>query len=315
MIQTKKNQTARSGFSKSAYNGASNQDCTSFGEALAVYGLELPADVVPGKLYRIAGAGKRASNRSGWCKLFEDGQGGCFGDWSTGLSETWQAERRQQYTQQERIAFARKVAASKAKAKQAEDEKNAQARLRAERIVNLSKPCTTHPYLESKQTSPCGTLEYQGSLVLRVVDFNWNLNSLQFINAQGGKKLLSGGRKRGCFIPIDSTSSPENVIICEGWATGVTLSKLYPAALVLAAIDAGNLLPVASGANKKWPNAQITIAGDDDRAKGVNVGRVKALEAARKTGNQVIFPQWPPKAPTSLSDFNDLACYVSGGEV
>jgi len=30
---------------------------------------------------------------AGWCKLFDDGLSGCFGDWSSGLSETWQTTR------------------------------------------------------------------------------------------------------------------------------------------------------------------------------------------------------------------------------
>jgi len=46
-----------------------------FREAMEALGLEPPV-------------GNRQSNRAGWCKLFDDGLGGCFGDGSSGLSES-----------------------------------------------------------------------------------------------------------------------------------------------------------------------------------------------------------------------------------
>ena len=64
---------------------------SNFRDAIRAAGLEPPDAIEFGKLHRFPGNGKRPSNRAGWCLLFDDGLGGCFGDWSSGLSETWQA--------------------------------------------------------------------------------------------------------------------------------------------------------------------------------------------------------------------------------
>jgi putative DNA primase/helicase len=156
---------------------------------------------------------------------------------------------------------------------------------------------------------------YKGALVLPVTDFTGMLTSLQFIQSDGRKRLLSGGCKCGCFIHVEGELlSAARVIICEGWATGCTLAEDDPTALVLAAIDAGNLEAVAVSARRRWPNAEMVIAGDDDRLTAGNPGATKARAAAIiAAGALLALPQWPVGAPESLSDFNDLASYLAGG--
>ena len=152
-------------------------------------------------------------------------------------------------------------------------------------------------------------------MTLPVVDFTSTLTSLQFIDADGGKRLLSGGRKRGCFIPVaGDKENPSRVIICEGWATGCTLAEDEPAALVLAAIDAGNLEPVATSTRRRWPAAELVIAGDDDRLTTGNPGATKAKAAAIASAALWALRQWPENAPDHLTDFNDLAVWLAGGE-
>lgn len=58
-------------------------------------GFEPPDVIEPGKLhsFRFPGVGRRSGNTAGWCKLFHDGLGGCFGDWSSDFTENWQAGR------------------------------------------------------------------------------------------------------------------------------------------------------------------------------------------------------------------------------
>ena len=146
------------------------------------------------------------------------------------------------------------------------------------------------------------------------MDFTGKLFSMQFIGVDGGKRLLSGGRKRGCFIPVDGDIEKDSrVIICEGWATGCTLAEDEPAALVLAAIDAVNLEAVSITAHHRWPTAELVIAGDDDRMTQGNPGATKARAAAIVSGALLALPQWPTDAPESLSDFNDLAAWLAGG--
>ncbi|MGB5830676.1 MAG: toprim domain-containing protein [Thiohalocapsa sp.] len=290
---------------------------SQFQGAIRAGGLEPPDAIEPGKVHRFPGNGKRPSNRAGWCLLFDDGLGGCFGDWSSGFSETWQAKRDTPYSQAERAAFARRVEAAKKQAEAERRTRQANAANRAAAIWNGATPAPgNHPYLIRKRIQPHGARLHKGALTLPVMDFSGRLTSLQFIAAEGGKLLLSGGRKRGCFIPVEGDmADPTRVIICEGWATSCTLAEDEPAALALAAIDAGNLEPVALAARRRWPAAELVIAGDDDRQAVVNPGATKAKTAAIASGSLLALPQWPENAPKHLTDFNDLAVWLAGGGV
>jgi putative DNA primase/helicase len=289
---------------------------SNFRDAIRAAGLEPPDAIEPGKLHRFPGNGKRPGNRAGWCLLFDDGLGGCFGDWSTGISKTWQAKRDKPFLRAERAAFARRVEAAK---QQAEAERNARQTNAAKRATAIWKMATpspaNHPYLIRKRIRPHRARIHKGALTLPVMDFTGKLTSLQFIAADGGKLLLSGGRKQGCFIPlVADMENPSRVIICEGWATGCTLAEDEPAALVLAAIDAGNLVPVAIAARRHWPSTELVIAGDDDRLTAGNPGATKAKAAAIASGALLALPQWREDAPEHLTDFNDLAVWLAGDE-
>lgn len=290
---------------------------SQFRDAIRAAGLEPPDAIDPGKLHRFPGNGKIHSNRAGWCLLFDEGLGGCFGDWSTGLTENWQAKKSKPYSQDNRTDFARRVAAVKSQAEMERSTRKANAANRAAAIWASSIPApSSHPYLIRKCIQPHGARIHKGTLTLPILDFSGRLTSLQFIAAEGGKLLLSGGRKRGCFIPVaGDMKDPARVIICEGWATGCTLAENEPTSLVLAAIDAGNLEPVAIAAQRRWPSAELVIAGDDDRLTAGNPGATKATVAAIVSGALLALPQWPEKAPKHLTDFNDLAVWLAGGEL
>jgi phage/plasmid primase-like uncharacterized protein len=98
----------------------------------------LPDVIEPGRLYRFATNGKRGDS-AGWCKLFADLRGGVFGDFRTGVVETWTAIERSKMTQRERANLARHVA-------QAAAERHAEQHRRwarnAERIAALWATCS-----------------------------------------------------------------------------------------------------------------------------------------------------------------------------
>ena len=288
---------------------------SNFREAIRAAGLEPPDVIEPGKIHRFPGYRKGSSNQAGWCRLFDDGLGSSFGDWSTGLSETWQAKRDKPYSRAERAAFARRAEEARRQAKTERYARQDNAAKRAAAIWNAANPAhDNHPYLIRKRIQPHGARIHKGALTLPVMDFNGRLTSLQFIAADGGKLLLSGGRKQGCFIPVaGDMENPARIIICEGWATGCTLAEDEPAALVLAAIDAGNLEPVAVSIRRRWPAVEMVIAGDDDRLTDGNPGASKAKAAAIASGALLALPQWPEDALEHLTDFNDLAVWLAGG--
>ena len=129
-----------------------NDAASQFRDAIRAAGLAPPDVIEPGKLCRFPGNGKRSSNRAGWCRLFEDGLGGCFGDWSSGLSETWRAKCNKPYTRAERAAFARRVKAARAHVEPARRARHAEAASRAIAIWHAAAPAPgNHPYLKRKR--------------------------------------------------------------------------------------------------------------------------------------------------------------------
>ena len=290
---------------------------SNFRDAIFNAGLEPPDTIEPGKLHRFPGAGKRNGNTAGWCKLFDDGLGGCFGDWSSGLSRTWFARQSCPGSPQTQAALSRQIQEARSHAERSRRDRYAEAAKRACGIWDAAPGAPRHhAYLVAKSIEPHAARSHHGCLVLPVTSFQGSINSLQFIAPDGRKRLLSGGRKRGCFITVaGDEEQARRVIICEGWATGCTLAEDDPTALVLAAIDAGNLEPVAAAARCRWPSSEIVIAGDDDRCTPGNPGATKAMAAAIASDALLALPQWPADAPEHLSDFNDLAVWLAGGGV
>jgi putative DNA primase/helicase len=268
-----------------------------------------------GKLLRFPTASKPRS-KNGWLIVYHD-RGLPFvivaGDWSTGAETKWIADTGETLSEAERRELKRRMA----DAKQARETEQAsqweQAATRAARVWRDSVPADQgHPYLLRKRTQPHSARQRGQELVLLLTDFNGKAWSLQTVNEAGDKRLMAGGRKAGNFIAVGGPDYPVRILICEGYATGCTLAEIDPAALVLAAVDAGNLYAVTTEARKRWPDADIVVCGDDDRQTEGNPGATKARAAAIAAGARYALPEWPPAAPLNLSDFNDLHTWLKG---
>jgi putative DNA primase/helicase len=124
----------------------------------------------------------------------------------------------------------------------------------------------------------------------------------QTITPQGEKRLLTGSAKRGAYHAVNAPESPQSVLIAEGLATALSVHLMRPDALTVAAIDAGNLLPVAEVMRRKYPQAQIIIAADNDHHQNgeANTGREAAEKAALSVAGWVSLPPTDYKA-----DWND----------
>ena len=214
----------------------------------------------------------------------------------TGLIET-EYERDQQA-----IARQRQMRIDRERARATEiAAKHRAAAARAANLWQTMKPASPrHLYLRRKSIGPGIAREYKGALVLPITSWAGEIASLQFIGASGQKKLLAGGRKQGRLIMVAAPRDPARVLICEGYATAMSLSEAAAAAIVVSAIDSGNLPSVAIGARDRWPDAAIVICGDCDPA-----GIAAANRAARLASASVSFPIFP--AGSTGTDYNDLA--------
>jgi putative DNA primase/helicase len=286
-----------------------NDALSQFRDAIRAAGLEPPDVIESGKLHRFPGIGKRNGNTAGWCKLFDDGLGGCFGDWSSGSTENWQAKREKPLSRSEREAFMRRVEETR---KRAEAERQQQFADAAEKAVTIWSAATPahddHPYLVRKGIKAGGARLHQGALVVPVRS-GGELHSLQFIAEDGAKRFLRGGRITGGYFSIGTVKGAEALCIAEGFATGATIHQAtgYPIAV---AFNAGNLEPVAKAMREHFSKLPLIICADDDVSTEGNPGITKANHAAKATRAKLALPSFGEPRPEGVTDFNDMAALV-----
>lgn len=139
-----------------------------------------------------------------------------------------------------------------------------------------------------------------GSLLLALSDVSGAVTAAQTITPMGEKRLLTGSAKKGAFHAINAQEKPQSIIIAEGLASALTAHLMRPDTLTVAAIDAGNLLPVAQLMRQQHPDAQIIIAGDNDwHSPGEldengkpkqNIGLISAEKSAKSVNGWVSLP-------------------------
>ncbi|MDR0580868.1 MAG: DUF927 domain-containing protein [Holosporaceae bacterium] len=187
---------------------------------------------------------------------------------------------------------------------------NEQAALEAVKMWSNAQNCETHPYLAKKEVASYGLKTLGEMLLIPVYAENGNLVSLQRIwenpDKNDGekfiKRFLGNGKTKGCYFTIGEIG--DEVVICEGYATGATIHKCIGKAVVVA-FYCGNILDVAKIIRKKYPRIKIIMAADNDQYKPKNVGVLKANEAAESVGGIVVKPQFKDLSENP-TDFNDL---------
>jgi len=157
--------------------------------------------------------------------------------------------------------------------------------------------------LLDKKFSMAGMSFGAGSILLPLMDIAGNITGGQLISPEGEKCLLQGSQLSGAFIQVSASLAepPEQVIITEGFATGITVSMLADG-LILAAVAATNLVKVAVQIRQRWPEARIILAGDNDLLDGKdNTGRIQAEKAAKAVDGWVTLP--PTRHKADWDDF------------
>lgn len=173
-----------------------------------------------------------------------------------------------------------------------------------------------------READPANRVFKSGDLLIPGMDGNGKLWTLQSVNPYF-KSLMKGGKKAGMFT-VAGTDDPRKaladkdaspLVLAEGYATADTVSRLMGGKPVFVAFDSGNLDAVARDLRERSPSRPLLIAADNDHnapktldERGnpkVNVGLVKAKEAAEKNGGGVMAPQF--KDGDKGSDWNDVA--------
>ena len=308
------NSAARQKKSGQPMNDASISAEEALRDALRQNGITYNGPIhIDGRLHRFKAEGDHHENS--WYALHSGSPVvGAFGCWKRHLDVyKWcernsgsltKAERRDVYQRQQEI---------RAKVEAETAARQEQARKKAIWILKRSRPARTlrrqrHRYLLRKQVKAFGDLRLRGyRLVVPLCDEKGELHSLQFIDGNGTKRFLPGGRVKGCFFTLaDQANGP--LVIAESYATSASIHEATGHA-VISAMFCGNLLAVARAARRLWPEREIIIAAANDQwtsASIVNPGVDHATDAAREIGAKLAVPQFTDET-NKPTDFNDLA--------
>ena len=277
---------------------------TDFQEAMAAAGLTVPDEIhADGRLHRFSTSGRRGDD-SGWYVLHIDGTpAGTGGDWRTGISENWCAVAQHDLSPQERVEIQRRIREAQQMRDVEHCRRQGSSATRAQAIWESCEKAAEHRYLTTKGITAHGARLYGSRLVIPLRDTDGKIHSLQTVDPDGAKRFLPGGRVKGCYFAIGHPLG--QLIVCEGFATGVSIHQATGQAVAVA-FNAGNLVAVAKALHTKFPQIQISIAADDDWGTPGNPGRSQAASAALAVGGDVVLPQFPAIRPLHATDFNDL---------
>lgn len=232
-------------------------------------------DIIDDGMIHRCGTLKKPNGDNGWYVVYADGKGASFGNWEAGGDWVhWQGEK---ITEIERAKINERREQMKA-------ERLATQKAAADKAAHLYRHADKKgysPYLERKGIKAHGARFDGTSLVIPLQDAEGTIHSLQYINSDGSKAFLKGGRVSGCFYPIfeREVDVNERVIVCEGFATGATIAMTTQLPVVVA-LNANNLKQVCDS----LPYTNIVIAADNDKS---GVGE----NAAKATGYPYIMPE------------------------
>ena len=291
----------------------SNDIQRQMAEHLAQAGLVVEQLEADGEIHRCGVAGKERG-KDGSYKAFPDAPASLWWkNWRTGEEGTWSAKEESKLTEEEREKWRARVRQIKEERAQELAQRRTQAAEKAGRLWASFQPATAdNPYLLRKGIEPLGDIRQtkNGSLVLPVLNAEGRLVSLQFIDAEGGKRFLSCGEVKACFcsLPAKDGGKSGPLLIAEGYATAASL-RMATGHAALAAFNCGNLVSVAEMARQKYPQREILICADNDltntKADGTpcNPGMEEASRAAFAVDGKLVLC---PDIEGRNTDFNDL---------
>ncbi len=207
-----------------------------------------------------------------------------FNNWATEESGTF-LEKGYSLTKKER----EKIQLAQEEAKKEREEMYAKTALKAVSILARLKKAEKTPYTLKKGVKCYDVFCGRNNLILPLRDVTGKIWSLQTIYADGNKRFLTGGKKKGCFHKITGTGK---TVLCEGYATGASIHEAT-GYTVIVCFDAGNLLEVS-----KYFKDCIIAADNDAPQKNqqMGIGELKA----KATGRPYVMPDFLGM------DFNDV---------
>ena len=294
---------------------------SQFAAELEQAGLIVAGDpIMDGALHRVPVVDARRGKKDGAYVGYLDGiPNGWYENHRTGVSGKWKSGATTVLTTEDRAAFAQRKLE-----RQNEMQQRHAAKLKElpDKLASYDRATENHPYVQRKQVYIFPDTADQdirvnklGSLVIPLYNMDGELQSAQWISADGQKGIYEDTVKSGTFLFVSGRNcmmdtpdicrraSRTTILIAEGWSTAKTISECSGLD-VICAVDAANIVTVAKAWRTRCPDANIVICGDDDKEVNPNKGRIFAAQAACEVGGTAIFPDFP--ARISGTDFNDF---------
>jgi phage/plasmid primase-like uncharacterized protein/prophage antirepressor-like protein len=245
-------------------------------------------------------------NKRYWAVQFTGGY--ALGDWTSGLKDFAFEEGF------DHKKCRRQIEEAQRKLTKERNSGYVEAAIIAQRLWDSASECVMHPYLETKKIKSHGLKVDRQTLLIPLYDENGSLTSVQKIwpdSKNPGKFIkgfLKGSRLQGNCFTIGNIA--DQVVICEGYATGATIHEITELPVVVA-FSSNNLLKIAHRVVKNHPRTGVIVAADNDRFKPGNPGLTKAKEVAAAVKARLVVPKFASDEgePT---DFNDL--YLTEGQ-
>ena len=277
-------------------------------DAMRAAGLEPPETIqMDGKIHRFRSGTKGSpghGDKPGWYLIFGDGiPAGRFGCWRLGMEVTWRADVGRKLTDFEEMAHARRINEAKV-LRDAAQERQHQVAIETVEKIWLSGVAAhpDHPYLKRKgiQTHGARTTG-DGRLMVPLYDKDGTLNTLQYIDEDGGKLYHPGGKSGGKFWMLGTMDEIGPLYVAEGFATAATIHETTSRPCIVA-YSASSIVPVTASLREMYGIEQdIVIVADHDKH---GVGQRYADQASAKFGARVVMP------PIEGMDAND---YLQAG--
>lgn len=269
-----------------------------------------------------------------WLRTFRPDAGGTFivgrfGSYKSGESQKVEVDWKP-LSEAENARLRSEREAAQARAAAARKEEADLAALSAADLWRRAANQGMSPYLVRKgvEGEACRYLT-DGSILVPLLRYDWPredaLRGLQRIYPGPRKDWETGEDlpektytwnfdKPGCALRLGKVVPGHIILVCEGYATGLSLRMATGRELVVyVALDAGNLECVVPIVRELHPDSRILICADDDyrtriRGELTNVGRITARKVAKTVpGCDLLWPVFAPatRGPKD-TDFNDL---------
>lgn len=284
------------------------------------------------KIIRFHVAGDRKGTRNGWCVLFTDGvPAGEFGDFRTGVRETWCSKSDAELTDAERKEKARRIEAARAEREREQKQAEGDAAKLANLIWRDAQPAPDdHPYLVRKRVASHGlrvtawpmrdsdgaVFRYiENTLLIPIMDTSGKITSLQAIFPAPDeflgrdKDFLRRGKKQKCFYMLGTPPGDGGTVaFAEGYATAATIHRLT-GWCVIVCWDAYNIPPVTEAMRALMPRCVFVVCADNDQftSRPVNnPGVTLGKQAAASVRARIVWPVFA-NLDGKPTDFNDLS--------